>query len=53
MGIGFSDSGRMPGSDAVVGLAEEGTVLEYDMDDYSVPVEAAEQVKEERSSAWP
>ncbi|CAN0050275.1 unnamed protein product, partial [Hapterophycus canaliculatus] len=37
VGIGFSDSGRMPGADSVVGLAEDDTVLEYDMDDYSVP----------------
>ena len=44
LGIGFSDSGNMPGSDAVIGLPDEGTALEYDMDDYSTPVESVEQV---------
>ncbi len=35
----------MPGSDAVIGLPDEGTALEYDMDGYSQPVESAEQVR--------
>ncbi len=35
----------MPGSDAVIGLPDEGTALEYDMDSYSQPVESAEQVR--------
>eukprot|EP00752_Nemacystus_decipiens_P012683 g11236.t1 len=43
LGIGFSDSGNMPGSDAVIGLPDELTALEYDMDDYNTPVESAEQ----------
>lgn len=44
LAIGFSDSGNMPGSDSVIGLPDAATALEYDMDDYSTPVEAAEQV---------
>lgn len=44
MSIGFSDSGSMPGADSVVGLPDEGTVLEYDMPDYNTPTEASEQV---------
>eukprot|EP00903_Cladosiphon_okamuranus_P015936 g14720.t1 len=43
LGIGFSDSGNMPGSDAVIGLPDEETALEYDMDNYGTPVESAEQ----------
>ncbi|CAM9850698.1 unnamed protein product [Ectocarpus fasciculatus] len=43
LAIGFSDSGNMPGSDAVVGLPDEATALEYDMDGYSTPEEAADQ----------
>ena len=34
----------MPGSDAVIGLPDAATAMEYDMDDYSTPVESAEQV---------
>ena len=34
----------MPGSDAVVGLPEDGTALEYDMPNYAAPVEAEDQV---------
>lgn len=44
LGIGFSDSGTMPGSDAVIGIPDEATALEYDMDGYNTPVESAEQV---------
>lgn len=44
LGIGFSESGNMPGSDAVIGLPDEATALEYDMDNYGTPVESAEQV---------
>ncbi|CAM9378998.1 unnamed protein product [Pylaiella littoralis] len=43
LGIGFSDSGKMPGSDAVIGLPGDETVLEYDLDGYSTPVQAAQQ----------
>lgn len=46
LAIGFSDSGNMPGSDSVIGLPEEGTVFEYDMDDYSRPEVAIEQARE-------
>lgn len=35
----------MRGSDAVIGLPADGTVLEYDMDDYNRPVEAMEQAR--------
>lgn len=45
LSIGFSDHGRMRGSDAVIGLPADGTVLEYDMDDYNRPVEAMEQAR--------
>lgn len=45
LGIGFSDSGRMPGSDAVVGLPTDDSVMEYDMDDYSTPDEALLQAR--------
>ena len=45
MGIGFSDSGLMPGSDAVIGLPGDETVQEYDMDDYSQPDVAALQAR--------
>lgn len=48
LAIGFSDSGRMPGSDAVIGLPDNSSVLEYDMDDYSTPVESSEQVWHEK-----
>ena len=34
----------MAGSDAVIGLPAFLTALEYDMDDYSTPVVALEQV---------
>ncbi|CAN0524821.1 unnamed protein product, partial [Laminaria digitata] len=44
LGIGFSDRGAMPGSDAVIGLPADLTALEYDMDDYSQPDVAMEQV---------
>ncbi|CAN0026268.1 unnamed protein product [Ascophyllum nodosum] len=43
LGIGFSDSGSMIGSDAVVGLPDENTVLEYDMDAHDTPSESPEQ----------
>ncbi|CAM9712018.1 unnamed protein product [Ectocarpus sp. 12 AP-2014] len=43
LSIGFSDSGNMPGSDAVIGLPDEATALEYDMDSYGMPEEAADQ----------
>ncbi|CAN0464209.1 unnamed protein product [Ascophyllum nodosum] len=43
LGIGFSDSGSMIGSDAVVGLPDEGTVLEYDMVEHDTPSESAEK----------
>ena len=45
LSIGFSDRGRMRGSDAVIGLPASMTVLEYDMDDYNRPVESLEQVR--------
>ena len=45
LSIGFSDRGRMRGSDAVIGLPADDTVLEYDMDDYNRPVEALEQAR--------
>lgn len=35
----------MRGSDAVIGLPADDTVLEYDMDDYNRPVEALEQAR--------
>lgn len=37
VGIGFSDSGSMSGSDAVVGLPDAGTALEYDMPNKNTP----------------
>lgn len=42
--VGFSDDELMPGSDAVIGLPDEETALEYDMPEYSTPQEAEEQV---------
>ena len=45
LSIGFSDSGAMPGSDSVVGLPGDDTVLEYDMDGYSQPDEASLQAR--------
>lgn len=35
----------MKGSDAVIGLPEDDTVLEYDMDSYNRPIEALEQAR--------
>ncbi|CAN0424488.1 unnamed protein product, partial [Laminaria digitata] len=48
LAIGFSDSGNMPGSDSVVGLPGDDTVLEYDMDGYSKPDEALSQARGQR-----
>lgn len=47
LGVGFSDSGSMPGSDAVIGLPDDNTALEYDMPNYLAPLEAADQVPDE------
>lgn len=50
LGIGFSDSGRMAGSDSVIGLPDDETALEYDMDNYNQPVAAATQARQSAST---
>lgn len=41
--IGFSGNSRMPESDAVIGLPDEATALEYDIPSYRPPEEADQQ----------
>lgn len=45
MAIGFSGNSRMPESDAVIGLPDEATALEYDIPSYRPPEEADQQVR--------
>lgn len=52
LAIGFSDNGLMTGSDAVIGLPDEDTVLEYDMDSYGTPTESSEQVTNMFVTIW-
>jgi hypothetical protein len=43
VGIGFSPDGLMAGSQAVVGVPEEGTVLKYDLTTTATPMDGARQ----------
>ena len=52
LGIGFSDDGLMIGSDAVIGLPDEETVSEYDMNSYGTPTESSKQVTSSFITTW-